>query len=152
MRSFLEINRYKLKMQKVPRCNGKVQGLRDKCLVHCDEQLRGSLKFHLLDHGGQDIATFGTMLNVSASIFEKSNILFKQMYSATSTRRKTAMDETVRCYSAAIEDKASTKYKYKLVSLLIGLPQFPNACTTFPWEELSRDPAALMTIGTLQPD
>ena len=58
----------------------------------------------------------------------------------------------MRRYSAAIEDKASTQYKSKPVSILSGLPHFPNVCTTFPWEELSRDPAALMTIVTHQPE
>ena len=62
------------------------------------------------------------------------------------------MDETLRCYSAAIKDKASTQYKSKSVSLLSGLPHLPNVCTTFAWEEFPRDPAELMAIGTLQPE
>jgi len=55
----------------------------------------GTLKFHLLDHIGDDIRRMGGLHVGDAGIYEHSHVHFKQHYRGTSRRRRSAMDETI---------------------------------------------------------
>ena len=52
-------------------------------------------KFHMLDHLPDDIERIGSILSMSAGVFESAHKEFKHEYKSTSRRRRAAMEETI---------------------------------------------------------
>lgn len=67
---------------------------------HHATQLK-TLKFHLLDHLGNDIRRMGSLQAVDAGVYEHAHLIFKRQYQRTSKRRCTATSETIH----RIEDR-----------------------------------------------
>jgi len=61
----------------------------------------GTLKFHLLDHIGDDIRRMGGLQFGDAGLYEHSHVYFKQQYRGTSKRSKTALEETLTAIDTA---------------------------------------------------
>ena len=84
------------------------------------------MKYHLLENASSDICTFGSLVAVGAGPYVYSNIIFKNMYRASSKRLGTSMDETVKRYSDEISRNVYEAVPGSMENsgdIVIGVPQ-----------------------------
>lgn len=55
----------------------------------------GTLKCHMLDHVVEDLMRMGSLVYNDAGLYEYADITSKRLYKLTSTRRRSAMRETI---------------------------------------------------------
>lgn len=72
------------------------RSLSSSCLSALYQQGLKILSFHLLDHIVDDLDRFGTILLLSASMYDHFDLIIKQSYACTSKRLKTRTGDTVR--------------------------------------------------------